>query len=208
MMRRLVIFAVAVLLGAGSIAFADDLVPPPWRGDEGSTFQEWTFSTPVLTPPPDVVLNPYGDPLLRLDSCYWIEYMDQRTRKGIWTLSGEIDVYIPNVNRDWPEKHIWVQLTWKPGTLQDPYLPNEPIVGVNPFKTMAASRTDTALANGWVHSVFAIDIWPNPIAEWVAVKGDILVDQLVIDTICVPEPMTVTLLGLGGLALLGNRRRR
>ena len=32
------------------------------------------------------------------------------------------------------------------------------------------------------------------------------VDQIVIDTICIPEPVTVCLLGLGALALLRKRR--
>ena len=32
------------------------------------------------------------------------------------------------------------------------------------------------------------------------------IDELVIDTICVPEPATIFLLGLGGMALLRKRR--
>jgi len=34
-----------------------------------------------------------------------------------------------------------------------------------------------------------------------------LVDQLVIDTRCAPEPATMALLGLGGLGMLFRRKR-
>ena len=39
------------------------------------------------------------------------------------------------------------------------------------------------------------------------IGGDVFVDQLVVDTICIPEPATMSLLALGGLALLRRKRR-
>lgn len=203
-MKKLLILCVAVLLGAGSSARAMDVIPPPWRGDPGSTMQQWEFSVFDLTPAPDVVRNPYGDPLLWANTHGWIPQLD--CRQGIWPLSGEIDVYIPNAPYA-PEKLIWIQLTWKAGNEVNPYLPDEPMVGVTPFDKIIISRTDTLVDCGWTHSIFVIDMWPNPIGEWITIKGDILVDELVIDTIC-PEPATIALLGLGGLALHGIRRKR
>jgi len=205
-MKKLLILCVTVLLGAGSIAVAVDVVPPTWRGAPGTTMQQWEFSVFNLTPAPDVVHNPYGVPLLDVDSHGWYEYKDGR--QGIWPLSGEIDVYIPNRHEILPEKLIWLQLTWKPGDQVNPYLPDEPMIGVVPFNTLTMSHTDTHLDSGWIHSIFAIEIQPNPIAEWIGIKGDILVDELVIDTYCIPEPATIALLGLGGMALHGIRRRK
>jgi len=61
--------------------------------------------------------------------------------------------------------------------------------------------------NDWNVTLYKITIWPNPAEEWIAIKGDIVVDQLEIVTECIPEPATMGLLGLGSLALLRNRRK-
>jgi hypothetical protein len=55
---------------------------------------------------------------------------------------------------------------------------------------------------------FGILIWPNPELEKITMvfgPGTVL-DYIHVDTICIPEPATVALLGLGGLALLRRKR--
>ncbi|MHC4186192.1 MAG: PEP-CTERM sorting domain-containing protein, partial [Planctomycetota bacterium] len=127
--------------------------------------------------------------------------------EGVWPLSGEIDVYLPNYQELQPKKEIWIQLTWKP-TDVDFFLPNEPLIGVAPFESMEMSRQDSVGQDGWVSSLFMIDIWPNPSEEWISIKGDIMVDDLTIDTYCIPEPVTILLLGVGGalITITGKRR--
>ena len=204
MVKKLAIVCMVVILGAGSVASAVYVVVPPWRGDEGSTFQEWTFSSPETNPPPDNVDNPYGEPLLNVGA-YWFD--DINGRQGAWGLSGKIDVYIPNRPQPFEWKWIWLQLTWKPAELcPDPFVPDEPVVSVTPFEFMVMEREDVIMADGWVFTVFYIDMSPNPLEEWITITGDILVDELIIDTICIPEPAMIFLLGLGGLALLRKRR--
>lgn len=202
MMNKLVIFTcLAITLTTGSIASAI----PEWRGDPGSTYQEWYFDSSNTEPVPNVVNNPYGDPLLRVTPHGgWI------SNSGAWALSGEIDVMIPNYPQTRPEKWIQIQLTWQP-VYNDSFLPSEPLVGAagiapsGPYKIVLGPRTDSDAGGGWTQSTYDITIQPNPLEEWIAIKGDILVDELIIDTICVPEPATICLFGLGALTLLRRK---
>ena len=210
--KKLYILTLVLMLGAGSVAMADDLVLPPWeRGAENSLHQAWEFDTDLRLISTD---SDFGDVLLSVDTPHdWMADHDQRT--GIWPLSGEIDIEIPNaVGGD--EKHIWLQLTWKSaegidGINPKPAVPFHPNIGVatDPFyESMMISRVaDTVLTDGWTHSTFAIDIWPNPSKEWISIKGNIIVDEVVVDTICVPEPTTIALLGAGGLLFVRRRKR-
>ena len=188
------ISACLVILLTGSMAFG------------APTDVSWTFSQPENTPIPDVVHNPYGVPILHVDSYIW--YSDIYERQGVWQLSGEMDVWIPNQPIIDGYKDILVDLVWRPNDMshQWPWLPDKPLLAVSPYNKMESVITDEALNDGWIHTVFDITIWPNPIEEWISIKGDILVDELMIKTNCVPEPATICLLGLGTLTLLRKRR--
>ena len=59
---------------------------------------------------------------------------------------------------------------------------------------------------------------PNPSEEWFALYArddsgstpwyPTYIDQVVIDTWCVPEPTSLALLSIGGLAMMRGRRKR
>lgn len=54
------------------------------------------------------------------------------------------------------------------------------------------------------------EIFGDPMDEWMEQDrgpGMIALDQIVIDTICIPEPATIALLGLGGLFLIRRKKR-
>ena len=95
---------VAAILSSSALAFE----LPTWQGQPSSTFQAWNFSDSNTMPTPVASDNPFGDPLLQVDPVGdgWIDdQMDPA--QGIWPLSGQIDLWIPN---DQPneQKDIWL----------------------------------------------------------------------------------------------------
>ena len=52
---------VAAMLSRFSAVRADDLLPPSWRGDPGTTFQQWRFDSSECIEP-EAAVNPYGNP--------------------------------------------------------------------------------------------------------------------------------------------------
>ena len=211
-MKKYVIVCVAALLVSGATAFAQGpSSAPDWRGLEGTTWQVWEFSNGDMGPiSPDAGVNNYGypnGPLLQVDtSLGWIP--DDLGRMGVWPLVGELNVYLPNDPMPNDEKLMRIQLTWKPGDNNpSPFVPSIPAIAVVPFLDITMTVAETIqLENGWETMVLDIVMHPNPPEEWVTIKGNILVDELVIDTYCVPEPMTMALLGFGGLVLYRRRR--
>ncbi len=195
-MNKLITICSLVILVAGPAAFAV------------VTNQIWYFDDQTkLTP--DVLENPYGDPVLMVDTSPaggWVP--DPSGQGGGWALSGEIDVLIKNDPALREKKEIEILLTWRPGELG--ILPSRPLVGVSAeqMEAMSMQVVPQEPKDGWNVTLFDITIWPNPPEEWIAIKGDIVVDELAIKTECIPEPATMGLLGLGSLALLRFRRKR
>jgi hypothetical protein len=205
-------------LVAASPAVAEPPVPSWQRGSEGTTFQEWTFNDSSSTPSPveSTFYNPYADQanpvLLNVDTIHrWYDNVDQM--QGVWALSGEIDIVIPNYPLQNPYKQIQLYLVWKPENETglpinpNPFLPDLPLVAVTPFNEMMMSLNDV-IENGWHYSTYDITIWPNPEKEWFTVKGNILVDHVAIDTVCVPEPATIIIVALGMLGAFRRRKKR
>jgi hypothetical protein len=179
------------------------------------TSQLWLFDDNNPTPSANVVDNRYGNPALKV-----VPGSGGGWDNGAWALSGEIDVIIPNRPIVDLKKEITISLRWSAGDL-DPFLPDMPLVGVTVLEPVgddglpkydkieiAMPKHDPIAGTPWIESIYDITIWPNPIKEWIAIKGDIVVDSLKIETNCIPEPATMGLLGLGSLALLRIRRKR
>lgn len=217
-MRYQMLIGSVVLALTLTPALGDDILPPEWRGQEGTTYQRWEFSSNDETPIPDDVANTYGQPDLTVYPAHpWNETWSNRD--GVWPLSGAIAVDIPNQPVENPWKWVRVQLTWA----SEYPIPATPVVSLaardlSGLEIPAEDITledmqDTPLPEDtiyagqhWHHTTYDFRIEPNPAFETVYISGSVMVDELVIDTWCVPEPMTLSLLGAGGLALLRRRQ--
>jgi hypothetical protein len=177
------------------------------------TSQMWDFLDDTKGPmPADIDDNPFGTPQLRVaTNGLWLSTDGDHT--GVWQITGEMDIVVPNyqdIARE--KKEIALTLTWKAWG-QDSFIPDQPLVGLVPDYglpmdySLDVTRADTAVGDGWYTTLFSIDVYPNPLNEWISVKGDILVDKVIVDTVCVPEPFTAAVLAFGAMMVLGGKTR-
>ncbi len=208
--RRFFTLAAALLaILTAAPAIADDFNPPWWRGLEGTTFQEWTFDQPGNAP--NNVNNPYGTPLL-LTQGQWVPPGQ--------LISPDLSFVIPNRRVLDPYKFIRVQATYSVPRDVTPEL--QILLEAEPQGGVGWQVVDSGMMQGqdpaqptW-HSWWDVVMKPNPYIEWIrlgAVPGadwPIYWDQVVIDTWCqpIPEPMSMTLAGLGLAGVIGGRRLR
>jgi hypothetical protein len=82
-----------------------------------------------------------------------------------------------------------------------------PIVLTNPDYTEMVISDPVPVGEHW-YVTYDITLSPNPPEEVIVIQPagcTTYIDEIVVDTICIPEPATLLMLGLGGLALLRKR---
>ena len=213
-MRKAVLVLAVVALVAPA-AMADYLNDPPWEGTAGlETYQGWEFDTDLgLT----TVSNPYGTPTITSDygSETWIDTFEGR--QGLMYFDGWNDdwIYIdvPNADNGNPHKEVWLQIVyfaWDGWPGMDYSIDGWGGETTGWGGGSIGPQVLESTANGdWVYEALHWVIDPNPAGETITLASsyyeDMYIDQIHIDTICIPEPASFGLFALAGLALLRRR---
>jgi len=207
----------AVCVAMAQITVAE--VSPSWRGLPGTTSQVWQFDFP-MTPGATYPYSPDGPAAGGLSplpgtKLHWLIgsspqnhwLTDDTGHYGVVPLSGSLDILVDNYDQN-PNniKLIRLQLTWRP---QDQTNGEPLFTYFDPLPTQLPVLIDEIPLNlNWRQSTYAWQLDWNPPQERIIIGGTINVDELVIDTWCVPEPTTVCLLGLGALSLIRRKNSR
>jgi hypothetical protein len=178
------------------------------EGAPGSTHEFWDFTPGYVsasgsgyTADPEVVNNPEPNRVVAT-----ITPMFSGSWDGVSTITGsdwiEVALEIPNYETPNDHKEVYVDIG------------NLVVKGVTVSATDGGSTTFTyQVLPGQVNGEFGVIITPNPYVEKIDFyvvsatgSGPVTLDYIDADTICIPEPTTIALFGLGVLGLLRKRR--
>jgi len=217
-MRKLRLVLLLVIFCLVSSGFANGIALPPWQPGPTSTLTIWEFLTPDINPIPELELNPFGRAQVTVYPAHpWSPVWGGRG--GVWPLSGAMGITIPNNPVENEMKLIQIQMVW---ATEYP-VPTHPVVMVEATKLDGSPvlaedikligqqviqlepTNDPGVGEFWYQSIYLFEIKPNPLFENIYISGSIMVDQVIIDTICIPEPVTIALLGFGSLILIRRK---
>jgi len=207
----------AMVLASAACAWGmTDLAVPPWRGEAGSTYQEWQFNADADPAAPDVIINPYGGACADITvgmfgSGWWDQLPGLGNATGYWDIGGEggqIVIDIDNRPLELPYKEIWVQVISFVDITQAPIVD---VPGAILLESEEFVVEQVSTGGDWILSLTKWRLEPNPPHERIILTANpawgTVIDFVAVDTICVPEPASLLLLSLG-VPLAALRRRR
>lgn len=216
--------ALLCFVAAPLVAQADDLNPPPWRNDPLTTPHSYLAKFEVENYPgglvgPDIEMIGPSSP-----------YQLDPTRPTLEEVGNqgplEYQVILPNFIDPLPIKRVRVQFSWYPGdpdpTTNPSFPGNATVQNISPMDSTGAATFAKVYESpidifpdpldpqrNIAYKYEDYHIWPNPdweIFDVAYFDGD--PRWLIIDTISIPEPSTILLVGgLVGLAFVVRRRR-
>jgi hypothetical protein len=189
------------------------VVAEPAKALPLETFQAWLFSTPDNPLIAEVNQNPFGDPVAQITlsgqndnglAPQWYPVLDNR--EGVWHADLiQIDLTIFNSQVLNPYKEVWVEAGFRGEDFRG-------IMAVPEGQVIDLGSMVTQTSDGWLTLTAGWRLEPNPtvgeIIQLVFRSVDSFgadVDYVQVYTVCVPEPATVAILGLGCLVLLRRK---
>ena len=210
-MKRIGLVVALMALVVGPV-FADDMHDPPWWDltDDGATYARFDFPTDQWNPV--VIDNLYGTAVLDIENCFYEPTIDWNGNPvSVWHVGpgGKISITVDNKPEPDEYKLIFWQITatGSPTATGNPPSTGLPNTTYPPTGIPHGQKGDTP----WYDYNGAIRIEPNPDQVTITFEDFVectYIEEIVIDTICAPEPATLGLLAVGSALMLVRRRRR
>jgi hypothetical protein len=200
---------VAGILGQVS-AEVMDINPAPFRDGINTTLQAWDFLTQADPAAPEAGWkNANGEPSADLigdftNNTVWLE--NDYGHQGVWIVDrakeSDIAFHVRNFPQPNPYKEIWIQLVY---SSQGDRAPDLFVQSNGQGQWQGISMVSSnAIDSMYAYALYHVVLKPNPQFEIIRIKPQdctVFVDSILIETQCIPEPVTMVLLGLGGLIL-------
>lgn len=224
-------FCLAVICAA-TAAWGD--TPPPWsRSASGATYSVWNFVTSATNPAPDVVYNPYGTASGSVNynppvgTGWYGNAGNGNYTNSLGAVVGTTSVYgsvpyfwdiangsmsfsIPTAPANGLPETNQIQVTYYVDIDKAPTIS---VAGGTQIGSTTVTETGIGGAGEWYTELETWLIQPGTGSDIITILGNSrgsVIDQVIVDTLTVPEPSTISLAALGVAAFVGSvlRRRR